>query len=578
MRDAALSPDGRTVAVVYDNPREGQPAQGRIGGSVEIWDVATGQMRHWFAIPRRWVAPVFSPDGQTLALVGSDEQAGDDQHAVLLYEAATGREVRRLRGHTERPHGLAFLPNGREAITTGEDGSLRVWDVTTGREVRQFAKPPVSVGEPTLSTDGRWLATLDRPRKQSEGYTVTGGSDKRTESSPIRLWDVATGRETRQLPGHLGGTLHLAFTPDSRRLLSGALDRLIRVWDADSGRELLTLPQGHCRGLALSPDGRTLADAGLRSIRLRDATTGEDRVTVRAPEWGPGIVAPSPDGRTVATTIGTEATINLWEIGTGKLIRRLERSGRFHIIGLSWATDGRTILSAEMGYNHQSHGAHVWDVATGRELPPPMGFDKRFLTFLPSPDGRRVVTVSDRKTAVVWDRATGRPVLEFSPEGYHWTITSDGQKLFSTDGKIAYVWDLTTGQRVNRFFIDPKERFGGATASPDGRWLVVRDGEKVLMLYEAASGREVRRMDVFTGQYGQLAFSPDSRWLAAGDSRQGVVSVWDVATGRKLHEFPGHSGGVFALAFTPDGKRLISGSADTTALVWDVSDLRPAGP
>jgi WD40 repeat protein len=625
MNYAALSPDGASVAITFSNPRVEQAGQGsRHECSTEIWDVATGQMRHWFPTPPRFfVNPTFTPNGQMLAVASDGIPVGDDRHAVLVFDVATGRELHQFRGHADQVLGIVFLSSGREAITSSDDGSIRVWEVATGHEVRQFTKPLVPVGELSLSSDGRWLATIDRPKKQRGGYVIGEGS-RPNDLSPIRLWDVATGREVRLFPGHNGGSQYLAFTPDGRRLLSGALDRLIREWDLATGRELRALPQAWCRGLALSPDGRTFADMGWYAIRLRDLANGADRVPVTAPNWGPDFMAQSSDGRTVATAGANEPAIYVWETGTGKLLRRLEGPTRdVYARGLVWSADGKTLLTAESGAGGKDHAFRQWDVEAGRERPRPPGFEKPFEMVLASPDGRRVMTFAQGPAAIVWDSATGRAIVEFAPRGLPFAMSTDGRKLLSVDEKVVQLWDLTAGQPPQCFSVETA--VWAAAVSADGRWLAVASDSALVTLYETATGRAAQRIngllpeefsylalrlalsadgrrlaiadrqgtlhiwDVAAGRkmhrlasHGNcdhiLVFSPDGQRLADGDGDRGMVYVWDTGTGRKLHEFAGHRGGVSGLAFTPDGRRLISGSRDTTALVWDVSDLPPGGP
>jgi hypothetical protein len=108
--------------------------------------------------------------------------------------------------------------------------------------------------------------------------------------------------------------------------------------------------------------------------------------------------------------------------------------------------------------------------------------------------------------------------------------------------------------------------------SADGRSLATAGSDRVIRVWEIASARQRRQLEVRHGDLGAVAFSPDGRSLAAGGA-DGTVGVWDLATGEECRRFTGLRGPVRALAFTPDGRRLSSGSDDTTALVWDVAGL-----
>jgi RNA polymerase sigma factor (sigma-70 family) len=223
----------------------------------------------------------FSPDGRHLA-------AGGTGRIARLYEVSTGREVRRFRGHLSAIAWVGFSPDGRTPVTVsrgvhqglGEGGqrydrdTIWLWDVATGEKRRAFGggNGPVVAA---LSTDGRTLA-------------ATGGR----REAVITLWELATGRERCQLQGLDESPRALAFSPDSKLLASGGTDKTIRLWQLPSGREAHRL-RGH-RGpvlaLAFARDGKRLVSGSLD-------TTG---LVWRVPEGGGVEGRPGDAGRTSA--------------------------------------------------------------------------------------------------------------------------------------------------------------------------------------------------------------------------------------------------------------------------------------
>src|SRR5262249_12485949 len=133
----------------------------------------------------------------------------------------------------------------------------------------------------------------------------------------IRLWDVASGKDTRQLTGHKSNIVALTFSPDGKRLLSRATEEAgVRVWDVDTGKE-------RCRvaayGFAFTPDGKTLATGGSdRTGRWWDAATGKELRPPAGHSTPVRTVAFSPDGKTVATGSDWLGDLRLWDAATGK--------------------------------------------------------------------------------------------------------------------------------------------------------------------------------------------------------------------------------------------------------------------
>jgi tetratricopeptide (TPR) repeat protein len=196
----------------------------------------------------------FRRDGRQLASASNDG-------TVKLWDVDSGREVRTLRGHTAAVRSVAFDPGGTRLASAGADGTVRLWDLSGGQELHTLRGHKGPVLSVAFHAGGRSLAS--------------SGTD-----GTVRLWDAATGQEMRVLRGHADQVPAVAFSPDGRRLASGGLDHMIKIWDLDSGQETLTL-----RGdgtivysVAFSPNGRWLASAGVgQEIQLWDAAADQGR-------------------------------------------------------------------------------------------------------------------------------------------------------------------------------------------------------------------------------------------------------------------------------------------------------------
>jgi WD40 repeat protein len=256
----AFAPDGKTVAVGggrYDEARRAWT-----DCHLLLWDAATGRERRALAGHAGAVGSVcYSPDGRRIA-------SGSDDKTIKIWDAETGRELRTLEGHADGVRCVCWSPDGRRLASASADGTVRVWDAEGGTELFALEEPGEGVSCVAYSPDGKRLAT---------GGGRFDARELRWASCEARLWD-GEGRLERVLRGHSGGVMCLGFSPDGSRLATGAEDRLLKVWDVQTGQELLTL-RGHGGGLSavcFSPDGRRLASGGGRpgqpgEVRVWDA-------------------------------------------------------------------------------------------------------------------------------------------------------------------------------------------------------------------------------------------------------------------------------------------------------------------
>ena len=250
----SYSPDGRTLAVA-DGPVD-------TPGTVTLWDVATRKVKSTLDGHERGVATVvFAPDGTTFA-------SGSWDGTIRIWDATTlepRHVLTGLSGVTE----LAFSPDGRLLASAGEGDIVTLWDVATGEEESRLTGFRWPVQCVAFSPDGRLLATGG------------GAVDNRPGThGEVKIWDVANQSLVATLLGHTRAVLSIVFSPDGTELATGGLDETIRLWDAKSGRQRLSLGGlSNCaQALAFSRDGRTLAWSGRNDglVSLHDTQSGAE--------------------------------------------------------------------------------------------------------------------------------------------------------------------------------------------------------------------------------------------------------------------------------------------------------------
>jgi WD40 repeat protein len=233
---------------------------------------------------------------------------------VIIWDVSTGQALRTLSGaqpgrkikagYPNAVLSLAFSPEGKLLATASHDNLIKLWDVTTGREVRALAGHIKSVKAVAFSADGRQLV--------SDGYDDT-----------VRVWDVSTGRELSHYQSK--GFSHfeaVAFTPDGRAVAVGWQPDGLKLLDVSNGRELFTFGEskyfGGGKSAAISFDVKTLAVADYYEdgTKLWNFTTGALRATLKGHTNDVYAIAFSPDGKLILTG-SKDAIAKLWDAATG---------------------------------------------------------------------------------------------------------------------------------------------------------------------------------------------------------------------------------------------------------------------
>src|SRR5271166_2544236 len=215
--------------------------------------------------------------------------------------------------------------------------------------------------------------------------------------------------------------------------------------------------------------------------------------------------------------------------------------------------------------------ARVWDAGSGKILATLQGHTSAVRTAAFSPDGKRVVTASADKTARVWDADSGKA---FAALRGHTNIVHTA--AFSPDGKrvvtascdeTARVWDADTGQTLATLQ-GHTELVNSAAFSPDGKRIVTASWDKTARVWDGDSGQTLATLQGHTNFVSTAAFSPDGKRVVTA-SWDRTARVWDGDSGKALATLQGHTDSVFSAAFSPDGKRVVTASLDRTARVWD---------
>jgi RNA polymerase sigma factor (sigma-70 family) len=513
-----------------------------------------------------------APDGKTLASRGGDG-------TIRLWEVPSGRELSRLRGHTPDAWCVAYAPDGKTLASGDGDGVLHLWDAATGKELDSIKAGQKGVRSLAFSPDGKTLAS--------------GGED-----SSLKLWDVATRKEIRGLAGATRsqwGIVATYFAGPSLLAATNGFD--VYVWETESGKLLRTHTGGPLainfsnHSIAVSSDGKLLAakqPAGQKHVlHVWETATGKE-VAQLMEDSHIYAMAFAPDSKTIFYG-ASSGRLRCWDRTTGKAARDLG-SATCWMVGLAISPDGKSVATEGGDFL-----IRVWDAATGKLVgPEPSGHSRAVRGCVFSPDGKKLYTGGADEAIRVWDPATGKELDRWTahetkqdyPKGVGALALSPDGKVLASAGadRMIRLWEPITGKEL-RSFQAPALAFSldrVLAFSPDGTILAVgtddafNGANKEVRLWDVARGKELHVLRCGTPYF---AFAPDGRTLVTGTpatlpllDERGGACLWDVATGKELRRFGGPEDWFGAVAFSPDGRTLATaGSADNIVRLWEMA-------
>ncbi len=392
----------------------------------------------------------------------------------------------------------------------------------------------------------------------------------------VRLWDIGSGRLVRELTGHSHLVRAVAFSKDGRSILSSGYDTFARLWNRTTG-ELIQSYGPHedfgSLSAAFSPDEGTIVTIfDSHKITLWDRKSGEMKSRFGPEEDRFTDVDVSPDGKHVATS-SFAPIVQIWDVETGQRVRQIDNHGA-RVNSVRFSPDGKQLLTASF-----DRTARIWDVETGFEEVIFAGHFHEVWEARYSPDGKRVVTCGQDGTARVWDAATGDELRRITvqnavTEDEEWVTTA----TFSPDGRhivtggydnTPRLWELESGKLV-REFKSPALQVEGVAVSHDGTAMATCGDLKhpEVRLWDLRAGRQIRRFVGHGSSIRASHFSSDQQRLATA-SWDDTVRIWNTRTGTEIHRLQGGESSVNDVRFSPDDKLVVGGSSDGTAHVWD---------
>ncbi len=412
---------------------------------------------------------------------------------------------------------LVFSPDGRLLATgTFRSNTIKLWETATNRKLRD------------LSSSGQTAPGLAPSIAFSRDSRLVAAS---AADNAVKVWDVNSGREVLTLTGPQGtisagfGVYFIGFASDNRLV---TVSDAARVWDLNSGRELRTLElsspassgySGGDGGMAISTDGSQfvmLDDDSEAHVRVIELSSGREVRRAKLSDKRVDTIsfAFTPDGRVLAAGI-IDKHLKLWDV-TAKKDQDLGQTTKEYS-QVKFSRDGRLLALSE------NYVVKIWDAASGRELTPLkvpnsgafVSQADAFMAF--SEDGKRIATGGFDTDTIIWETETAKRVSNLTGRtnmAYNVAFSADGTQL-SSGGRTR--WDLRTGSGLRIIPAPASAEKTYGVPSPDGRVVaVMKPNSSVLSLVETPSGRQLFTL-TRSGDAGvveKMRFSADGTMLA----------------------------------------------------------------
>ena len=523
-------------------------------GVLQTWNATTGHLlvSNKFLDGRiSWID--LSPDGKLAAVAGLG-------YSAIINSSTLQPTVPLMAPTTNRVASVQFSPNQKWMISAGTEGTTRLWEVNTGRQVGADIHNRSSVRSASFSPDSSRLAAGLR-------------------NGDVRMWEVPSGKAIDVVLRHKAIVWKVQYSPDGKLIATASDDHEGRLWDASTGTLLAIFPHKNCVvDVNFSPDGTKVVTASedLTAVIWDVATGKQIGKALKHRNWIRQACF-SPDGQRVVTA-SEDNTTRIWDAETTEPIVEPMRHPT-EVIHASFSHSGRAIASSVSAAGGEE--VWIWDVATqgARGLPLLTRDQASAAEF--SPDGRWIAVACRSGAVRLWLRANYQGKEEVLPHDHEVRLlafSSNGQKLVAVHQNDAVVWDLETRTRIGVPIVH-QEEITSAEFSADNSRILTASADGTAIIWDAQTGARLKQFppkdpsnnlkEAPPGDLSNAKFSPDNTMVVTA-SRNKSATVWNIATEEAIAEFK-HDHWVTYAEFSPDSTTVLTSSIDRSAIIWDIA-------
>lgn len=520
------------------------------------------------------LAVACSPDSSYVA-------SGSRDRSAKLWEVSTGREVRSFLGHEGSVNCIDFSADGKFIITSSGDRTAKIWDVETGKEIFSTPQEEKFLTAVTFSADMKYFVTAGYPDK-------------------AKVWDFKSKKVIATIEVNadqgLGYGVNLAFSNDGQWLAIGEDNRVANVYKTSNWEKVysFTHEEGWCGGcatwVAFSHDNGSLFMASNKGP-LKKYSLSDGKLTLKyidEVEEMTSLIVSQNDKRVYVTT---KKSIISWDVLSGNKIADDVLVNDTEINEAKIAKNETLLLAAD------DNEVKRWDIKKkkfdgsltgilnqrdkgGVEYDPNSYWQSNIAKYLRlkndillSNDGKSLLKGKFGAKLKRWDIATGLTIMEYN--GHEkapicYTLSKDGAKLLTggADGK-AILWDAATGDTL-LVIKAHREPIFSVQFSHDGKRILTSSWDATVRIFDGSTGKPLEYFDFENSSAYDAIFSKNDLYIFAAQLGQSL-KMYELDTKKVVREFIGHTDVVSKINLSADGKKLLSSGWDGSIRLWDVA-------
>jgi WD40 repeat protein len=589
---ASFSPDGTKVltSAFANTPR--------------IWNTQTGQIMHQISNYENLSLVRFSPDG--LSIIGI--RNGDFR--INCWKVNNGEKINFLSGHKDEILSMEFSPDGKKLISTSNDSTAILWDLINFKKIIQLKKHPDHVLKAVFNNDGKMVATTCadsivriwetdtgllahyleehlKPIKSiffsPDGNSILITTDTRTKlkngtyrvevkNEKAQLWDVGSGKLSREFDGHFGQINLAVFDYDGKNVYTCADDHSVKIWDATNGllKSSLVGKNSDIQTMKYSPNGESLMGIFGYSW-ITKGTSSNEAIILDMVSGKPffnfemndkSMVADfSQSGKEIVSSSPDNFSIHIWDMNSKNTIQKINLHR--YIYSIEFSPDGKQIVTTSYQSNPK-----VWDSKSGNLIFELNNGNRIAQNAKYSPDGKVIVTISNDSTFQVWSNITREIIVDVKEESKDVIFSSDGQKMINiATNTYPGVWDVATGRLLFMLFSDEFEKKAkSAMFSPNGSTILTFSDDKTPKIWDSSNGQLLFKLEGHNSKIANAYFSPDGK-IISNSNHQNVI-VWDPENGKIISKLSNLPNDIETIV-SPDALNVIISSKDLPTSIWD---------
>jgi predicted NACHT family NTPase len=527
----------------------------------------------------------FTSDGQILA-------TGDGNGSIRLWDVINGKELRILSEHSDLVWSIAFSKDNKLLASASNDKKLVIWNVETGQCLTI-----------NIEQSGGCYSVKFHPLNSSVISSCIDGT--------IRIWDSNSGVHIATLEGHTAVVRSICLDQSGSILVSGGSDGTVRVWSLESGQciRIHTSDSRIIRQVIISPDGQTIAFDDYKSIFLQSINGNSLGILEGHDDWVYSM-AFSQDGNFLASG-SRDTKVKIWDVASRTCVATLEgHTNTVHAAAFSptqlivatggfdsslrlwditsatplkifqgdmtWIRAVRFQVEASTIVSGDDNGdIKIWDMNQRRCTALMRGHTKAIYSICSSNDNELVISSGYDKTIRIWSLTNYQcqKVLQAESTVFSVALCAD-KSMFATGhhSSIIKLWNTASGECIRNF----EGHTGWVKSvqfSPNEQLLASCSSDKTVRVWNVSNGNCLQVLNLYSDYLLSVAFHSSGKWLATG-GYEGVVRILSLETAGCIGELQGHGSWIRCIAFQPNSDLLASAGNDATIRLWSMESGR----